>query len=87
MINYLVYILIAWVPPIWLVDYPVPDVLKRRHIIAVVSAVIGGLFTGFVRTSIASSDPMPGYVLAAASGTVLYGLGNLFFGVNAKSGR
>jgi hypothetical protein len=84
-LQYLVYIIIALVLPIILVDYPPPEVLRRRYAIAIISGVIAGLFTGFVRPSIASSDAMPAFVLAAAAGTVLYGLGNLLFGINAKS--
>jgi hypothetical protein len=80
MLHYLVYIIIAIVIPIIIADYPPPDVMRLRYAIAIISGIIGGLFAGFAQPSLASNDPMPAFALAAATGTVLYGLGNLVFG-------
>jgi len=74
---YLLYIVVALVIPIILVDYPPPPERTRRFIIAIISGVIGGIITGLVGASIASSNPMPGLVFAASLGTVLYGIGQV----------
>ncbi len=81
-INYFTYMVVAVFLPIIIVDYPPPDVYRRRFIVAVVAGILGGLFTGAVQGSAAPSDLLATYVLAAASGTLLYGLGNMFFGAS-----
>lgn len=77
---YLVYIVVAFVIPIILVDYPPPPERTRRFIIAIISAIIGGIVTGVVGPSIAAGGQMPVLVFAASLGTVLYGIGHVLSG-------
>jgi hypothetical protein len=74
---YLLYIVVALVIPIILVDYPPPPERTRRFIIAIISGVIGGIITGLVGASTALGGQMPALVLAASAGTVLYGIGQV----------
>jgi len=80
MIYYLVYIVVALVIPLILVDYPPPDVRVRRFGIAMISGIIGGIGTGLVAPSIAAGGQMLVLVFAASAGTVLYGIGHVLFG-------
>lgn len=80
MIYYLVYIVVAFVIPIILVDYPPPPERFRRFGIAVVSGIIGGIITGLVAPSIAAGGQIAVLVFAASAGTVLYGTGHVLFG-------
>jgi len=80
MIYYLVYIIVALVIPIILVDYPPPPERVRRLSIAIISGIIGGIITGVVAPSIAAGGQMVVLVFAASAGTVLYGIGHVLFG-------
>jgi len=63
---YLVYIVVAFVIPIILVDYPPPPERTRRFVIAIISGIIGGIVTGLVGPSIAAGVQMPVLVFAAS---------------------
>jgi hypothetical protein len=80
MIIYLLYIVVALVIPIILVDYPPPPERVRRLTIAIISGIIGGIITGLVSPSIAAGGQMSVLVFAASAGTVLYGIGHVLFG-------
>ncbi len=57
----------------WLPDPPPPDVFTR-FIKVLVAGAVGGVASGYlVHSSLASSDPMPAIVAAAAGGVVLSG--------------
>jgi hypothetical protein len=77
---YLVYVVVAFVIPIILVDYPPPDERTRRFVIAIISGIIGGIITGLVAPSITPSGEITALVFAASAGTVLYGIGHVLFG-------
>jgi hypothetical protein len=77
---YLVYIVVAIVIPIILVDYPPPPERARRFGIAVISGIIGGIITGVVGPAIAQGSQIPALIFAASAGTVLYGIGHVLFG-------
>ena len=78
---YLLYIVVALVIPIILVDYPPPPERVRRLSIAIISGIIGGIGTGLVAPSIAAGGQMLVLVFAASAGTVLYGIGHVLFGL------
>jgi hypothetical protein len=80
MIYYLLYIIVALVIPIILVDYPPPPERVRRLGIAIVSGVIGGIITGAIAPSIAAAGQISVLVFAASVGTVLYGIGHVALG-------
>ena len=76
--------------PLILVDYPPPDVFRRRFGIAVAAGILASLFTGFAAQfpgqlvgasawQMDMTDSQPAFVLAAATGTILYLAGNLLF--------
>jgi hypothetical protein len=77
---YLLYIFVALLPPMILVDYPPPDERVRRLIIAVVSGIIGGIITGVVAPSLAAAGQISVLVFAASAGTVIYTVGHVVFG-------
>ena len=97
-LRYLIYIVVALFVPLLLVGNPPADVLRRRYVIVLVAAILGGAFTGLAAgfpglvgaasADMKLADPFPAFVLAAASGTVLSVLGDLFFGssMRAKTG-
>jgi len=80
MIYYLVYIVVALVIPLILVDYPPPPERARRFSIAIISGIVGGIGTGLVGPSIAAGGQMFVLVFAACAGTVLYGIGHVLSG-------
>jgi len=77
---YLLYIVVALVIPIILVDYPPPPERARRFGIAIISGIIGGIITGLVAPSIETAGPISALVFAASAGTALYGIGHVLFG-------
>ena len=77
---YLLYIVVAFVIPIILVDYPPPPERMRRFTLAIISAIIGGIITGLVAPSIETAGPISVLVFAASAGTALYGIGHVLFG-------
>jgi len=77
---YLLYIVVALVIPIILVDYPPPLERTRRFVIAIISGIIAGIITGLAGPSIASAGQLPALIFAASLGTVLYGIGHVLFG-------
>ncbi|MBX6325768.1 MAG: hypothetical protein IRY93_07005 [Chthoniobacterales bacterium] len=77
---YLLYIVVALVIPIILVDYPPPDERARRFGIAIVSGIVGGIITGVIAPSIAPAGAISALVFAASAGTVLYGIGHVLLG-------
>jgi len=77
---YLLYIVVALVIPIILVDYPPPPERTRRFGIAIISGIIGGIITGLLAPSIETAGPISALVFAASTGTVLYGIGHVLFG-------
>jgi hypothetical protein len=80
MIYYLLYIVVALLIPIILVDYPPPPERMRRLAIAIISGIIGGIITGLVAPSIGAGGQISVLVFAASAGTVLYGTGHVLFG-------
>ena len=76
---YLLYVVVALVIPIILVDYPPPPERTRRLGIAIISGIIGGIITGIVGPSM-SNESLPVLAFAASAGTVLYGIGHVLFG-------
>lgn len=77
---YLLYVVVALVIPIILVDYPPPPERARRLGIAIISGVVGGIITGVVAPSIETTGPISALVFAASAGTVLYGIGHVLLG-------
>lgn len=77
---YLLYIVVALVIPITLVDYPPPPERARRFGIAIISGIIGGIITVLVHASIAVGGELSALVFAASAGTVLYGIGHVLIG-------
>ena len=77
---YLLYVVVALVIPIILVDYPPPPERARRFGIAIISGIIGGIITGLIHASIAVGGELSALVFAACAGTVLYGIGHVLFG-------
>lgn len=86
-LRFLVLAVVGILIPIILVDYPPPDVYRRRFLIAVVAAVLGALFTGLSAQSMGVTDALSTFVVAAAASTLLYSLGNLFFGAASEAKR
>ena len=84
-VRYLDYIVLGMLVPLLLTKYRFAGVPRRRELIAVAAGILAGTFAGFVSRlpGIAQAhymnmgDPLPGFILAAASGTLLYRLGDV----------
>ena len=94
----LVYIVVALIVPILLAGRPEANGFRGRYVIAVVAAILAGIFVARVTQvlviwqsgspgSMAMQDALSAFAFAAASGTLLYSLGTLFFGSRSEVRR
>jgi hypothetical protein len=76
---FLLYIVVALLIPIILVDYPPPPERARRFVLAIIAGIIGGIITGLLHDTVAKGE-LSGLAFAVSAGTVLYGIGHVLFG-------
>ena len=94
---YLAYMVMALVVPMVLASRPVAKGFRSRFVIAVVAAIVGGIFVLLLSKNVAFSGTLPGqlalrdmltaFLFAAACGTFLYSLGKFFFGGSSELRR
>ena len=89
-LKYFIFIVVGTFVPFILVGNPPPAELRRRYVLALAAGILAGLFSGFaaqfpgLRSADAlvmgMTDSLPGFVLAAVLGTILYLLFNTSIG-------
>ena len=85
-LKYFIFIVVGAFVPFILVGNPPPGALRRRYLLAVAAGILAGLFSGFAvkfpglisadALVMGMTDSLPGFVLAAVLGTILYLLFN-----------